>query len=104
MGLGLSDELWKVVQSSWAREVEKRPPVETFVELLETANPSIAVLEGLTKFDAESEDDIQKLCHMFEYGDNALLGMRKEETLVVIEVFDRVSLPTNHLSTLLGRF
>jgi hypothetical protein len=88
--LGLSDEFWRVIQSSLAHEVEKRPPVKTFVELLEKATPNITVLEELTEFDANSEDDIQKLHHMFGYEDNTLLGMRENETLVVVEVFDRV--------------
>ena len=92
--LGLSDELWELVRSSLAHEVEKRPSVPAFVDFLEKATPDIAALEALTAFDANSEDDVQKLRHMFEYGDNTLLGMREEETLVVIEVFDRV----NHIA------
>jgi len=88
--LGLSDEFWEIIRSSLAQEVEKRPPVETFVEFLEKTTPDIAVLKGLAEFDANSEVDIQQLRHIFEYGDNALLGMREAETLVLIEVFDRV--------------
>jgi serine/threonine protein kinase len=102
--LGLSDEFWKVIQSSLAHEVEKRPPVETFVVLLEKATPNITVLEELTNFDANSEDDIQKLRHMFGYGDNTLLGMRENETLAVVEVFDRVSPLAHHSSMSLERF
>ena len=37
---------------------------------------------------------------MFDYGDNTLLGMRAEETLVVIEVFDRASPPFKTFSRL----
>ena len=96
--LGLSDEFWEIVQSSLAHEVGRRPPVETFVEFLEKATPDIAVLKELTEFDANSEHDIQKLCHMFEYADNTLLGMREDETLVVIEVFDRVGPLIQHLA------
>ena len=91
--LGLSDELWEIVQSSLAYEVEERPPVSTFVDFLGKAIPDIAVLEGLTEFDANSEDDIQELRHMFGYGDNTLLGMREKEILLLIEVFDRVGFP-----------
>ena len=40
--LGLSDELWELIQSSWVCEVEKRPPVSAFVDLLEEATPNIA--------------------------------------------------------------
>lgn len=89
---GLSDELWATTQSSLVCEVEKRPPASAFVKRLEAANPSIGVLKELAKFDASSEVDIQKLQHVFRYGDNTLLGMREEESLVVIEVFDRVIL------------
>jgi len=88
--LGLSDEFWEIIQSSLAHEVEKRPPVETFVEFLEKATPDIAMLRELAEFDANSEDDIQRLGRMFGYGDNTLLGMREDEILVLIEVFDRV--------------
>lgn len=95
--LGLSDELWEIIQSSLAHEVEDRPPAGTFVEFLEKATPDVAVLKKLTEFDANSEGDIQKLRKMFEYGDNTLLGMRKDETLVAIEVFDRVGSLIQHL-------
>ena len=90
--LGLSDLLWEIVQSSLASEVAERPPVSTFVDFFEKASPSISTFEELAQFDAHSEDDIKKFRCMFEYGDNTLLGMRENETLVVIEVFDRVSL------------
>ena len=90
--LGLSDELWELILSSLAHEAERRPLVSTFVIFLERANPSIALFEELSQIDAYSEDDIQKLRRMFEYEDNTLLGMRENETLVVIEVFDQVSL------------
>ena len=61
-----------------------------FVEFLEKATPNIAMLKELTEFDANSEDDIQKLRNVFEYKDNTLFGMREDEALVVIEVLDRV--------------
>ena len=64
--------------------------METFVAFLEKATPDMAMLKELTEFDANSEDDIQKLHNMFEYGDNTLFGMREDKALVVIEVFDRV--------------
>ena len=89
---GLSDQFWEIIQSSLVHEAKQRPPVGTFVEFLKKATPDIALVEELTEFDANSEDDIQKLRKMFEeYGDNTLSGMREEETLIVIEVFDRVS-------------
>ena len=90
--LGLSDELWEVVQASLAQEPEERPSVAVFVDSLEEATPDTAVLEELAEFDANSEEHIQELRHMLGYGDNTLLGMREEETLVVIEVFDRVNI------------
>ena len=62
-----------------------------FVDFLKKATPDIAMLEELAEFDANSEEHIGKLHRMFEYRDNTLLGMRENETLVVIEVFDRVS-------------
>jgi hypothetical protein len=88
--LGLSDELWVAIQSSLVSKAERRPSVSVFVDLLERANPDITVLRELTEFDASSEGHTQKLRHMLRYGDNTLLGMREKETLVVIEVFDRV--------------
>ncbi|KAF9641932.1 kinase-like protein [Thelephora ganbajun] len=88
--LGLSDEFWEVIQCSWAHKIEQRPLVETFVGFLEKATPEIAVLKELTEFDATSTEHIQKFSCMFEYGDNTLLGMREDETLILIEVFDRV--------------
>ena len=90
--LGLSDEFWEVIQSSLAREVKKRPSASTFVGSLEKAIPDIAVLKELTKFDANSEGHIRKLCHILQLEDNTLSGMRVEETLTLIEVFDQVSL------------
>jgi len=89
---GLSDELWEVVQSSLAHKVEERPPVSTFVEFLESVTPDIVVLENLTEFDANFERHVQELRCMFGYADNTLFGMREEETLIAIEVFDRVNL------------
>ena len=89
--LGLSDEFWEIIRSSLAHEADERPSVSTFVDFLERATPDIAVLKRLTNFDANSEDDAQELHNMFEYGDNTLLGMRENETLVVAEVFDGVS-------------
>ena len=97
--LGLSDKLWEITQSSLAHEAKERPPVGTFAEFLEKATPDIAILEELTEFDMNSEDDIRKLHSIFEYGDNTLFGMRDDETLVAIEVFDRVgsrSTPDTH--------
>jgi len=94
--LGLSDELWEVVQASLAQEVKERPSVSTFVDSLEEATPDVTVLKQLTEFDLNSEEHVQMLHHMLGYGDNTLLGMREEETLVVIEVFDRVNLLAHH--------
>lgn len=88
---GLSDELWELVQSSLAHEMKERPSVLAFVEFLEEATPNTAVLKKLAKFDVNSEDNIQKLRHIFEYKDNTLFGMREEETLALIEVFDGVN-------------
>jgi len=96
--LGLSDDLWGVVQSSWAQKVEARAPVSAFLDILEEATPDIAALKELTEFDGNSEEHVQELRRMFGYGDNTLLGMREEEALVVIEVFDRVNLHFRHAS------
>ena len=90
--LGLSDEFWGIIQSSLVQEVTERPSVSVFVDFLERATPDMAVLKELTKFDTNSEEHIKKLRHVFEYGNNTLFGMREEETLIVIEVFDRVNL------------
>jgi len=87
---GLSDEFWEVIKCSSAHKAEERPSVGKFVEFLEKATPDMALLKELTEFDANSKDDIQKLHKMFEHAENALSGMREEETLIVIEVFDRV--------------
>ena len=62
----------------------------TFVQFLEEATPDMAVIKELTEFDANSEDDIQKLRKMFEYENNTLFGIREDEALVVVEVLDRV--------------
>ena len=97
--LGLSDKLWEVVQTSLVEKVEERPSVSAFVDLLEEATPDIAALEGLTEFNADSEEHVQGLRYMLGYGDNTLLGMREEETLVVIEVFDRVDFLARYLHT-----
>ena len=88
--LGLSDEFWEIIQSSLAHEMTTRPPVETFIEFLEKATPDMVILRELTEFDASSEGDIQKLRNMFKCGDNTLFGVREDEALIVIEVFDRV--------------
>ena len=90
--LGLSNELWEVIQSSLAQEAEERCPVSRFIKFLEKATPDTAVLKALTEFDANNERHITKLRQMFGCGDNTLLGMREEETLTLIEVFDRVKL------------
>ena len=102
--LGLSDEFWEVIRSSLAHEVEKRPSAPTFVYFLEKATPDIAVLKELTEFDMNSEEHIQKLRHMLELEDNTLMGMREEETLALVEVFDQVSLLPHRLFTPLEGF
>ena len=89
--LGLSDELWELVRSSLVQEVEKRPSVSEFVDFLEKATPDIAVLKILTEFDASSDEHTQKIHRIFGYRDNTLFGMREEETLILIEVFDQVT-------------
>ena len=101
--LRLSDGLWELVRTSWAHKVEERPSVSTFIDFLEKIIRDIAVLKELTELDANSEDDIHKLRRVFGYGDNTFLGIRESETLVVIEVFDRVSLPAHRLFTPLKR-
>ena len=88
---GLSDELWAVVQSLWAHEASDRPPLYTLVDLLEKANPEITLLKELMEFNGNSEEDITKLRNMFDCGDNALFGMREDESLFLIEIFDRAS-------------
>ena len=90
--LGLSDELWAVIQSSWSHEVVDRPSLSTIVDLLERANPAIAMLEELTRFEENSDEHINKLRTIFGYRDNTLLGMRENETRVLIEVFDKVGI------------
>ena len=89
-GFGLSKELWAAVQSSWAPEVANRHSVSAFVSLLERATPDICSLRALTKFDANSGDHNKKLRNLLGCGDNALLGMREEDSLILIEVFDQV--------------
>ena len=74
----------------WAHEAVDRPPLSTFVGLLERANPDITLLEELMEFDVGSEDHIKMLRSVFDYGENELLGMREYESLILIEVFDRV--------------
>jgi len=86
-----------MIRSSLAHEADERPSVSTFVDFLEKAAPGIAALKALVGFDANSEEYIQMLRHMFGYADNTLLGMGEEETLVLIEVFDQVSLLARHL-------
>lgn len=88
--LGLSDELWAVIQASWRHELAERSALSTFVDLLERANPDIATLEELTGFDENSDDHLAKLHTIFGYSNNTLFGMREKETLVLVEVFDRV--------------
>lgn len=85
--LGLSDELWAVIQCLWAHEAGDRPPVSTFADLLGRATPD-ALLEGLMEFDVNSEQHITRLQSLMDYGDNLLFGMG--ESLVLIDVFDRV--------------
>ena len=88
--LRISDELWAGIKSLWAHEAVDRPPLSTFVGLLERANPDITLLEELMEFDVGSEDHIKMLRSVFDYGENELLGMREYESLILIEVFDRV--------------
>lgn len=102
--LGLSDELLELVWSSLAHEAGERPSAPAFVDLLEEATPDITMLEDLVKFNANSEDDVQKLHHIFERGDNSHFGMREEETLVIIEVFDQVTPLSQHPFIPLGKF
>lgn len=76
--------------ASWRHQVTHRPSSSTFVKLLEGANPDIATLEELTGFDENSEQHTNQLHLIFGYKDNTLFGMRENETLVLIEVFDKV--------------
>ena len=88
--LGLSDELWALIESSWAHEAVDRPPASTFVDILKRVNPDIESLEELTSFDPDSEEYLTKLQSIIRYRDNTLFGMREDESLVLIKVFDRV--------------
>ena len=96
--LGLSDEFWGVIQSSLVQEATERPSASVFVDFLDRATPDVAILEELTRFDTNSEEHSKKLRHVFEYGNNTLLGMQEEGTLIAIEVFDRVNLLTPRLA------
>jgi len=89
--LGLSDELWELVRRSLAHGVEERPAVSAFVDFLEKATWDIAVLRELTDFDANSEEDTQKLRLVFRNGDDTHSGMGENEILGVPEVSDQAS-------------
>ena len=43
------------------------------------------------EFDVSPKEYIAKLQDMLGFGDKPLLGMQEDETLALIEVFDRVS-------------
>jgi len=32
--LGLGDDLWNLIQSAWAQDAQRRPPVETIIDSL----------------------------------------------------------------------
>ncbi|KAF9780742.1 hypothetical protein BJ322DRAFT_279145 [Thelephora terrestris] len=99
--LGLSYELWALIQSSWSPEVDDRPSVSTFVSFLEGANPDIALLGELMGLDVESEEHISKLERLFRHGEESLAGMREDESLILIEVFDRVHFTVFDIALLL---
>ena len=88
--LGLSGELWAAIESLWAHQAGDRLPLSTFIDLLERAIPDITLLEELMEFDVNSGGHMKKLEYIFNFGDITLLGMREYESLVLVEVFDRV--------------
>ena len=94
--LGLSDELWGIIQSLLAHEAVGRPSVSLLVDVLEKATLKTFMLEELAEFDVNSEEHIQKLRRVLECGDNTFLEVQENETLVLIEVFDRVGPLARH--------
>ena len=97
--LSIPDELWAAIESLWAHEAGDRPPLSSFVDVLERANPDISLLEQLMGSDNPREN-IQTVRSLFDYGENALLGMRECESLILIEVFDRVGYTVLHAALL----
>ena len=79
--LGLSDEIWVVVQSLSAFEAEDRSPA--FVDLLERAIAVMASLEEFTRFTRTPTNRLLRCM----YGDNTLLGMREGWTIVLAAGF-----------------
>ena len=69
--LGIPDELWVAIESLWVHEADDRPPLSSFVDVLERANPDVALLEELRELDASSKEHIQILRSVFDYGENA---------------------------------
>ena len=55
--------------------------------------PDMAILKGLTNFDVDPVNDIRRLRGIFECRSNTVL----DETLITIEVFDRVASPVQYL-------
>lgn len=76
---------------------KRTPPRDVGYLVPSQVAPDIAVLKNSPSL-TQTWGDVQKLRCMFWYGNNRLLGMREDETFVVIGVFDRVGFPVQHLA------
>ena len=93
--LELSDEFWEITQSPLAYEMGKDlrwRHSSSFWRGL----PQISPCPDNSPNSTRTLKTISKTSAVFEYGDDALFGMREDET-VVIEVFDRVGFLVRHL-------
>jgi hypothetical protein len=91
--IGLSDEVWRLVELSWQHEREKRPSISFVLSRLRGATPGISILEKLEDFDPNSEESIDVLWSVLESPTSKIIAadMTRENYVALIEILYRVS-------------
>ena len=102
LDIGLSDEVWTLVESSWHHERETRPSISFLLNRLRAATPGISVLEGLEDFDPNSQASIDVLRSILESSVDKIKAadMTHENHVTLIDILDRVSEDSFFLSCL----
>jgi hypothetical protein len=102
--VGLSDEVWTLVQLCWHHERDMRPKISFVLNRLRAATPSISILEGLEGFDSASEASIDVLRSALESSVDKVSSadLTHENHVTLIDILDRVSTADQLLSSLIN--
>jgi hypothetical protein len=88
--LGLSDDVWSLVEECWQKEADLRPQTDSVLLRLTTAQ-EIFSRRYLASLDHLSAEMIKELGHVFEFEYNTLFHLDLEDAQLFLDVLDKVS-------------